>query len=78
MPLIAVLPGTSSESVLIVNSHSDGTNATEENGGLGILALAKYFSKIPKSSRKRDIVFVQSHMANFSAMAQLPSIQAVY
>jgi hypothetical protein len=55
--LIATLPGATADEVIIVNSHTDGPNATEENGGLGILALAKYFAKIPKSERKRTIVF---------------------
>src|SRR5262249_23152367 len=55
--LIATLPGTSADEVIIVNTHTDGPNATEENGGIGILALAKYFAKIPKSERKRTIVF---------------------
>ena len=55
--LIATLPGTNSDEVILVNTHTDGPNATEENGGLGILALAKYFAKLPKSERKRTIVF---------------------
>jgi hypothetical protein len=55
--LLATLPGTTSDEVIIVNTHTDGPNATEENGGLGVLALAKYFAKVPKSERKRTIVF---------------------
>lgn len=55
--LIATLRGTTPDEVIIVNTHTDGPNATEENGGLGILALAKYFAKIPKDQRKRTLVF---------------------
>ena len=55
--LLATLPGTSTDEVIIVNTHTDGPNATEENGGIGILALAKYFAKVPKSERKRTLVF---------------------
>jgi PA domain len=55
--LIATLPGTTSDEVIIINTHTDGPNATEENGGIGILALAKYFAKLPKSKRKRTLVF---------------------
>jgi PA domain len=55
--LLAMLPGTSGDEVIIVNTHTDGPNATEENGGIGILALAMYFAKIPKSERKRTLVF---------------------
>jgi hypothetical protein len=56
--LIATLPGNgSSDEVLIVNTHTDGTNATEENGGVAILAIAKYFSQIPQRDRRRTLVF---------------------
>lgn len=55
--VIATLPGASSDEVIIVNTHTDGPNATEENGGVGIVALAKYFAKIPRSQRKRTLVF---------------------
>ncbi len=56
--LIAALPGTSSpEEALIINTRTDGTNATEENGGLGVLALAKYFARLPKISRRRTLIF---------------------
>jgi hypothetical protein len=53
--LIATLPGATDE-VVIVNTHTDGPNATEENGALGILALMKYFAKIPRAERRRTIV----------------------
>ena len=56
--LIATLPGSSSsDELLIINTHTDGTNATEENGGIGLLALASYFAQLAKSSRKRTLVF---------------------
>ena len=45
--LLATLPGTSADEVIIVNTHTDGNNATEENGGVGILALAQYFCQAP-------------------------------
>jgi hypothetical protein len=41
---------------LIVNTHTDGPNATEENGGLGMLAVAKHLAALP--SRNRDLYFV--------------------
>ena len=54
--LVATLPGSTADEVIIVNTHTDGPNATEENGALGILALMKYFSKIPRNERRRTIV----------------------
>jgi hypothetical protein len=55
--LWGVLPGGSDAGEsLIVNTHTDGPNATEENGGLGMLALAQHFAALP--SRRRDLYFV--------------------
>jgi hypothetical protein len=47
--------GTTGESI-IINTHTDGPNGTEENGALGMLALARYFASLP--SRNRDLYFV--------------------
>jgi hypothetical protein len=55
--VVATLPGMTSDEIVIVNTHTDGPNATEENGALGLVAIAKYFSKIPRSERKRTMVF---------------------
>ena len=71
--LIATLPGTSSDEVIIVNTHTDGSNATEENGGLGVLALAQHFASLPKESRKRTLVFVLA--TGHFAYAYVPAIQ---
>ena len=40
---------------IIINTHTDGPNATEENGGLGLLALARHLAALP--SRNRDTYF---------------------
>jgi hypothetical protein len=52
-----VLPGSGvdHQRSLIVNTHTDGPNVLEENGALGMLALARYFSK---RQRRRDLYFV--------------------
>jgi PA domain len=70
--LIGTLPGATDDEIVIVNSHTDGPNAIEENGGIGIVALARYFSKLPKSDRKRTLVFplTTGHFAH----AYVPSI----
>ena len=50
-----VLPGSQPGArPLIVNTHTDGPNATEENGALGMIALAQYFAHRPHA---RDIYF---------------------
>jgi hypothetical protein len=55
--LFAVLPGASTAETIIVNTHTDGPNACEENGGAGVLALARYFSGQP-ARPQRTLVFV--------------------
>jgi hypothetical protein len=71
--LLATLPGTSDE-VVIVNTHTDGPNSTEENGGIGVLALAKYFAQLPRTSRRRTMVFL---MATGHFAAEVPSADGV-
>jgi len=73
--LVATLPGASSDEIIILNTHTDGPNATEENGALGILALMRYFAKIPKAERRRTIVcpLTTGHFAG----PWVPSIRGV-
>ena len=40
---------------IIINTHTDGPNATEENGGLGLVALARHLASLP--ARNRDMYF---------------------
>src|SRR4051794_21935453 len=54
--LVAILPGATDE-VLIVNTHTDGQNAFEENCGIACVALAQHFAAKPKSARQRTLVF---------------------
>jgi len=56
--IYAVLPGTDANETIIVNTHSDGPNIAEENGIIGVLALANYFTSLPLAWRQRTIVFV--------------------
>lgn len=56
--IIATLPGTNPDEVVIMNTHTDGTSSSEENGALGVLAMAQYFSALPQSCRQRTMVFV--------------------
>jgi hypothetical protein len=57
--LIAYLPGRdygtqADEQILLIN-HTDGPSITQDNGALGILAIIKYFSQIPKDQRPRTL-----------------------
>jgi len=53
--LLATLPGQSDE-VIMVTTQTDGPNECNENGGLGVLAVATYWSKIPAAQRRRTLV----------------------
>jgi hypothetical protein len=67
-----LLPGASDEIVLI-HTHSDGPNAVEENGPVGVVALAKYLASLPKGTLKRTYLFTMTtgHMAG----AYVPSFR---
>lgn len=61
--LVGMLPGDgSSDEVMILNTHTDGMNFVEENGGVGLVWLAKYFAQ---RRLKRTLVFsaVSGHFA---------------
>jgi hypothetical protein len=62
--LIARLPGKSKEKMVVV-ANTDGTSWVQENGVVGMLALARYYSKLPLSCRPRtlELVFSTAHDA---------------
>ncbi|MBQ0714396.1 MAG: hypothetical protein KBT61_02035 [Paraperlucidibaca sp.] len=62
--LVAILPGVSDENI-IVNTHTDGQNAFEENGAVACLEVARHYASLPLSMRPRTLVFslVTGHMA---------------
>ncbi|WP_148274779.1 hypothetical protein [Novosphingobium sp. PP1Y] len=70
--LYGILPGQTDE-VILVHTHSDGPNAVEENGPIGVVALAKFLAAQPKGSLRRTYVFTMTtgHMAG----AYVPSVR---
>jgi len=50
--------GKENDEMVLLISHTDGPNITQENGGLGILALVQYFSHIPQIERPRTLLVV--------------------
>src|SRR5262249_13576654 len=52
----AVVEGKNSNESILVITHTDGCNAVEENGAIGVLELARMFAV--KSPPKRTLVFV--------------------
>ena len=67
--LLATLKGQSDE-VIWLTTQTDGPNECNENGGLGVLALATYWSKVPFAQRTRTIVacFPTAHYAMGAVM----------
>jgi hypothetical protein len=57
--VIATVPGASPQR-LVVDSHTDGTNAVEDNGPVAMVAMARYFASLPAECRPRTIQFVFS------------------
>ncbi|MES2987933.1 MAG: M28 family peptidase [Pseudomonadota bacterium] len=58
--VMAVLPGTSNESIF-VSAHVDGYyEAAYDNGGgvAGMMELARFYSRIPQAQRRRTMYFV--------------------
>lgn len=60
--LIYVLPGahakTASEEVVLLQTHTDGPGAVEENGVMALIALAHHYAAIPQKQRRRTLVFL--------------------
>ena len=52
-----LLKGKSDKDTILVNTHTDGSNAFEENAPIGLLSLAKYFSEKPLEEREKTLVF---------------------
>jgi hypothetical protein len=58
----ATIPGQSA-SRLVVDSHTDGTNAVEDNGPVAMIAMARYLARLPLRCRPRtiDLAFSTGH-----------------
>jgi hypothetical protein len=44
-----------SDEVIFLTTHTDGPNEVNDNGALGVLALATYWSRMPADSRQRTL-----------------------
>ena len=59
--IIAYLPGrdygTGADQQVLLATHTDAMSLIEENGGLGMLGIMAYFSRLPRAARQRTLVF---------------------
>jgi hypothetical protein len=53
--VIGLIPGASDE-LVILNSHTDGPNAVEDNGPNTIVAISQYLCRLPIESRPRSFM----------------------
>jgi hypothetical protein len=54
--VLATVPGRSKQRI-VVDSHTDGTNAVEDNGPVAMIEMARYFAGLPLACRPRTIEF---------------------
>ncbi len=58
--LFGYLPGRDygkpEDKMVLLVTHTDGPSISQENGGLGILSMVKYFSHIPQAERPRSLM----------------------
>jgi hypothetical protein len=50
--------GTPDDELVLLVTHSEGPNLTQENGMLGILGVIDYFSQVPVEDRNRSLLFL--------------------
>ena len=59
--ILAYLPGknygTALDEQVLLATHTDAMSLVEENGGLGMLGILRYFNQIPRAARPRTLIF---------------------
>lgn len=50
--------GEPDDELVLLVTHSEGPNLTQENGTLGILAIVDYFARLPQTSRRRSLLLL--------------------
>lgn len=50
--------GQADDEFVLLVTHTDGPNLTQENGALGILGIVGYFAQVPQAERRRTLLIV--------------------
>ena len=58
----AVVEGEIASETVVMVTHTDGGNAVEENGAIGLLELVRMFATEPRPKRSLVFVFVSGHL----------------
>ncbi|MGK5064908.1 M28 family peptidase [Janthinobacterium sp. LB3P112] len=62
--LVGIIPGKSEE-LMVLGSHTDGTNGLEDNGPNAIVDMAQYLARLPRDSLPRSVMLLlaSGHLA---------------
>lgn len=71
--ILATIPGQSAQRI-VIDSHTDGTNAVEDNGPVAMVAMARYFAALAPECRPRTIQFAFS-TAHFYQRVADPAVR---
>jgi hypothetical protein len=50
--------GQDEDEIVLLQTHTDGPGAVEENGVMALIALAHHFASVPEEQRRRTLVFL--------------------
>jgi len=69
--LIGIIPGKSGE-LMVLGSHTDGTNGLDDNGANAIVDMAQYLARLPQDSLPRSVMLLltSGQLAGGVGMAQ--------
>ncbi|GAA2768872.1 hypothetical protein GCM10010103_79160 [Streptomyces paradoxus] len=57
--IVGIIPGASDE-LVVLQSHTDGSNGLEDNGCEAILAMAHYLARLPRQELSRSVLVLLS------------------
>lgn len=57
--LIGIIPGASDE-LMVIHSHTDGTNGIEDNGPNAVVDIAQYLARLPRQALPRGVMVMLS------------------
>jgi hypothetical protein len=73
--IVGVIPGRSDE-IVILNSHTDGPNAVEDNGPNAIVAISEYLTRLPRSALPRTVMIVMTTGHFHGGIGQVEFVKA--
>ncbi len=73
--IVGVIPGRSDE-IVILNSHTDGPNAVEDNGPNAIVAMSQYLTRLPREALPRTVMIVMTTGHFHGGVGQVDFVKA--